>query len=280
MSEQHSPEQRKPEQGVWSDVDRAEDTAAYTAYLDTVRTMNATSVYKRRSIELLGLEPGMRALDVGCGTGEESAALAGIVGPEGQVLGIDFSAAMVGESQARWASLAPRLRFEVGDVHALGLPDRSWDVARADRMFQHLASPAGALGELVRVLRPGGRLVVSDPDWGTYVIDAPPSPAVRRYHEFAQGQARNPWIGRQLYGLFRAAGLRDVAVEAQVVFFLDLNVLEKMGNLDAGFVSAVADGQMTAEQVAEVRSELRARQAAGRFLASLNVVTVSGTVPG
>ena len=270
----------RPEQSVWSDVDRAGDTSAYCAYLDTVRSIEAATAYKRRSIELLRLEPGMRALDVGCGTGDESRAMAEIVGQQGEVLGIDFSAAMVAESRTRHAALAPRLAFEVGDVHALTLPDAHYDVARADRMFQHLASPSQALAELVRVVRPGGRVAVSDPDWGTYVIDAPPTPAVRRYHEFAQAQARNPWIGRQLYGLFRAAGLADVEVSAHVAFFLDYGVLEKMGNLDAGFLSAVAAGQLTEAEVAEVKRELLARQASRRFLGMLTLVTVVATVPG
>lgn len=269
----------RPNPAAWSDVDRSADTAAFAAYLDTVRALDAINAYKAGSIELMRLKPGQAALDVGCGTGDDAKRIADRVGEGGAVLGIDFSAAMVEESTRRWAGRDLPLRFAVGDVHALDLPADSFDAARADRMFQHLAEPRVALAELVRVTRPGGRVVISDPDWGTYIMDAPPTPAVMRYLEYARGQARNPWIGRQLYGLFHEAGLTELELAAHVIYFLDYGVLEKMGNLDAGFVAAVAAGQMTEGDVAEVKAELQARQAAGRFLTTVNVMTVAGTVP-
>lgn len=271
--------QTRPDAATWSDVDKAKDTSAFSAYLDSVRALDAIGAYKLASLEAMRLEPGHRALDVGCGTGDDARKAADRVGPEGEVLGIDFSAAMIEEARRRWVSPGLPLRFEVGDVHALALPDHHFHAARADRMFQHLADPGRALGELARVTRPGGRVVVSDPDWGTYIMDASPTPAVKRYLEYARGQARNPWIGRQLYGLFREQGLRELSVSAAVVFFLDYGVLEKMGNLDAGFVAAVAAGQMSEDDVAEVKQELMSRQQAGRFLVSVNVMTVAGTIP-
>ena len=269
----------RPNAAAWSDVDKATDTAAFAAYLDTVRALDAINAYKANSIAAMRLRPGQTALDVGCGTGDDAARVADRVGEGGSVLGIDFSAAMVEECTKRWAGGARPLRFAVGDVHALDLPDASFDAVRADRMFQHLAEPERALSELVRVTRPGGRVVISDPDWGTYIMDATPTPAVRRYLEYARGQARNPWIGRQLYGLFHAAGLVELELAAHVIFFLDYAVLEKMGNLDAGFLAAIAAGQMTDADAAEVKAELQARQAAGRFLTTVNVMTVAGTVP-
>ncbi len=269
-----------PSQAAWSDVDKVQDTGAFLAYLDTVRSMDAASVYKANTLALMRLLPGQRALDVGCGTGDDAARMAERVGPSGSVLGIDFSAAMVEESRRRWGEGGLPLRFSVGDVHALALDDASFDAARADRMFQHLAAPEKALAEMIRVLRPGGRIVLADPDWGTYCVDGPRSPAFERYMEFARGQARNPWIGRQLYGMFRAAGLVEIELAAHVVFFLDYGVLEKMGNLDAGFLAAIEAGQMSADDVVEVKAALQARQKAGRFLATVNVYTAAGTRPG
>lgn len=271
--------ENRPNQAAWSDVDKAGDTAAFAAYLDTVRALDAINAYKAASVEKMRLEPGMAALDVGCGTGDDCKRIADRVGEGGRVLGIDFSAAMVEESTRRWTGQGLPLQFAVGDVHHLDLPDQAFDAVRADRMFQHLAAPMTALRELVRLTRPGGRVVISDPDWGTYIMDASPTPASMRYLEYARGQAKNPWIGRQLYGMFRELGLVELEVAAHVIFFLDYAVLEKMGNLDAGFLAAVAAGQMSDRDVAEVKADLQARQAAGRFLTTVNVMTVSGTVP-
>lgn len=273
-------DETRPNQHAWSDVDKAPDTQAFAAYLDTIRTLDTIDEYKRRSIALMRLQPGQRALDLGCGTGDDTCKIARAVGPTGDALGVDFSGAMVEESRRRWAGAGLPVRFEVGDVHKLELPSAHFDATRADRVFQHLAAPTDALRELVRVTRPGGRVVLSDPDWGTYVLDAPPTPAVLKYHDLAQRQAKNPWIGRQLFGLFRELGLTELEVSAQVTFFLDLDVLERLGNLDAGFITAVETGQLTEAEVAEVKASLRERQRDRRFLASVCIYTVAGTVPG
>ena len=270
----------RPDQATWSDVDKAAEPAAFAQYLDTIRTLHAIEAYKVRSVEMMRLEAGMSALDVGCGTGDDTKRLLARVGPAGRVHGVDFSAAMVEESTRRWADTGEPVTFSVGDVHALALPTDGFDAVRADRVFQHVADPRAALAELVRVTRPGGRVVLSDPDWGTYIMDADPTPAVLRYLEFAQRQARNPWIGRQFYGIFREAGLEDIEVDVTVAVLLDRAVLEKLGNLDAGFLAAVAAGQMTEAEVAEVKAELEARQAARRFFVTVNLYTASGTVPG
>lgn len=270
----------RPDAQTWTDVDTAADAAAFAAYLDTVRTIDAAATYKRLSLEMTRLGPGMRGLDVGCGTGDDAMRMAERVGAEGHVMGLDFSRAMVEEARRRWGGKGLSLEFDVGDIRALTLPDDSVDAARADRVFQHLEDPGAALDELVRVTRPGGRVVLADPDWGTYVIDTPRTPAARRYHAFARQQATNPWSGRRLLGLLRSRGLTELEVDAQVGVFLDYAVLEKMGNLDAGFVAAVQAGQMTGDEVEEVKGQLRQRQAEGRFFAAVTLFTAAGTVPG
>ena len=269
----------RPDAATWSDVDKAAQPAAFAQYLDTIRSLGAIETYKARSVELMGLAPGGSALDVGCGTGDDTRRLLARVGPEGRVLGVDFSAAMIEECRRRWGGEGEALRFMVGDAHALELPSASFDAVRADRVFQHLASPRQALVELMRLTRPGGRVVLSDPDWGSYLVDAPPTPAVHRFLEFAQGQARNPWIGRQFYGLMREAGLEQISVQADVVIVLDRPVLDRLGNLDAGFVAAVAAGRMSEAEVAEVKDELARRQQEGRFFVTVTIYTVAGTVP-
>ena len=55
----------------------------------------------------------------------------------------------------------------------LPFPDASFDASRSERMFQHLKDPDAVFGEMVRVTKPGGRIVVLDPDWGTASIDTP-----------------------------------------------------------------------------------------------------------
>src|SRR4029453_18333122 len=82
-------------------------------------------------------------------------------------IGFDPSQDIVEEARR----LTPGAQFAVADADDLPLPDRSLDGYRADRVLQHLEDPHAALQEAARTLRPGGRAVLVDQDWDTFVID-------------------------------------------------------------------------------------------------------------
>ena len=63
------------------------------------------------------------------------------------------------------------MRFTVGDAGSLDEPDGSFDAARSERTLQWLVDPAAAVREMVRVVRPGGRISLIDTDWSTFTID-------------------------------------------------------------------------------------------------------------
>jgi SAM-dependent methyltransferase len=105
--------------------------------------------------------PDARVLDVGCGTGEDAAELAGAA------IGIENSRVMCNEARARHSDLA----LVVGDARALPIGDATVDAVRADRVLQHLHDAPAALAEWSRVLRRGGRVVTFDPDLTTAEVD-------------------------------------------------------------------------------------------------------------
>jgi ubiquinone/menaquinone biosynthesis C-methylase UbiE len=113
------------------------------------------------------LAEGMRVLDVGCGPGSLSLDLAARVGPEGRVLGVDIE----GEQFARGAAAAAErgienVSFQTGSVYELDVTAGSFDAVFAHAVLYHLARPAAALGELHRVLAPGGIVGLRDSDFG------------------------------------------------------------------------------------------------------------------
>jgi SAM-dependent methyltransferase len=112
-----------------------------------------------RLLEQLALRIGEHVLDVACGTGLVSLRAAQIVGPQGQVVGVDLSERMVQAAgrRARAVGLHP-VRFERMDAEQLDLADASLDVVLCAFGLMYLPEPERALQELMRVLRPGGRL--------------------------------------------------------------------------------------------------------------------------
>jgi phosphatidylethanolamine/phosphatidyl-N-methylethanolamine N-methyltransferase len=110
---------------------------------------------RRRSIELLALEPGERVLIVGCGTGADLPFLP----PDARVLATDLTPAMLRQAAEH---ARPGVELRVMDGHRLELPDGSFDAAILHMVLEVIPDPARCLAEVARVLRPGGRVTVFD----------------------------------------------------------------------------------------------------------------------
>ncbi|NEE01475.1 class I SAM-dependent methyltransferase [Phytoactinopolyspora halotolerans] len=106
------------------------------------------------------------AADVGCGTGRHAARLASL---GHRVIGVDTSADMLVKARAK----VPAGEFYQADLHRLPLPDRHVDVLVCALALAHVPDLATAMKEFVRVLRPGGHLVISDPRGLIGDIDMP-----------------------------------------------------------------------------------------------------------
>ncbi len=102
-------------------------------------------------------------LDIGCGSGVVSIAAAKAFGPDCRVTGIDLSAEMLAfaENKAKSLRLGDRLQFTQADAESIGLPDASFDTVVSLYAWRHLPHPAKALAEALRVLRPGGTLIIA-----------------------------------------------------------------------------------------------------------------------
>jgi ubiquinone/menaquinone biosynthesis C-methylase UbiE len=106
--------------------------------------------------------PGMRVLDVGCGTGRFVASLARRH-PRTTFMGVDLSEVMLDRAWRLHGAL-PNLRFERGDAMGLTLPDATCDVVLSFASIKHWPDPGRGVAEIFRVLAPGGRVVVLEAD--------------------------------------------------------------------------------------------------------------------
>jgi len=201
--------------GSFSHVDADPGAAALIAALDEQASLPAIRRLRATAAELLRPRLGDRLLDVGCGTGEVVRALAGLVGAHGTVLGIEPSATMLDEALRRTGVSTLRVEFRAGDISRLDIDDTTFDGAYCERLFQHLNTPDAALAELVRVTKPGGRIVVIDTDWGMHAIHGADPQLTSRVVECWASNAANGWSGRRLPGLFVDAGMREPVVVAE-----------------------------------------------------------------
>jgi SAM-dependent methyltransferase len=166
----------------------------------------------------------------------------------------------------------------VGDAHALPFTDDSFDATRSERVFQHLAEPAVALAEMRRVTRPGGRVVVTEPDWDTLVIDLPDHVALERRIRTVRTDVvvRNGRIGRELARLFREVALADIGVTPTAVYVSDYQLANEGCALEHAAEVARGAGVVSADEAATWIDELRRVAATSQFWCAVTVFTVSG----
>jgi arsenite methyltransferase len=109
------------------------------------------------------LQPGERVVDVGSGAGFDSLIAARMVGPEGQVIGVDMTPAMLARARAAaQGSGLTNVEFRQGYGEALPVPDGWADVVISNGVLNLMPDKAAGLREMARVLRPGGRLQIGD----------------------------------------------------------------------------------------------------------------------
>jgi ubiquinone/menaquinone biosynthesis C-methylase UbiE len=183
------------------------------AFLERVDGLPHVQVIKRRMAELLGPRPGQHLLEAGCGMGHELRRLAGRVAPGGSVLGIDMNQAMIDEARRRTADLGGAVRCQVGDVQRLELGDGVVDGVRTEKVLMYVPDQQRAISELARVLRPGGRVVAFELDYGAALIDLPDQGTAQRVLDVLGDTVAQRWMGRALARMFHEAGLRDIVAE-------------------------------------------------------------------
>lgn len=141
---------------------------ARTAYDRASRWSRAEEPFERRArgvaLDLLGIRPGERVLEIGCGAGGALVAVGRAVGPAGRVVGLDLSPGMIQEAgvRLRRAGLADRAELLVGDACSIPCADASFDSVFLSFTLELFDTPEipAVLGECRRILRPGGRIGV------------------------------------------------------------------------------------------------------------------------
>ena len=137
--------------------------------LRLVEEFNASAgAIKRRSriTEVLALNPGNRVLDVGSGPGNQAFELSAVVGPTGGIDGVDVTESAIEILRQRCSEL-DNVRFQLGNPSELPFDEYTFNAVMSSQVFEYLDDVAPGLAEIYRVLKPGGRVLILDTDWGT-----------------------------------------------------------------------------------------------------------------
>ena len=256
-------------------VDRASDFEMFERCLRLIDSLPFFAECKRESYELLEAGPGRRILEVGCGLGDDAAALARLVVPGGSVVAVDGSQAMIDAARARHGEIEG-LTFDVADAAELPYQAGCFDACRIDRVLQHIADPAPAVREMVRVLRPGGVLVAYDNDWETLTVDSVERATTRTIMNGWCDRFPSGWIGRRLVPLFLEAGLVEVVARPKTLVLRELDVADQL-YLFFSTAERLAEAGVVARADADRWADsLREADAQGRFFSSYTGFLATG----
>jgi SAM-dependent methyltransferase len=197
---------------------RASVIARYNGLAETCCTLSCGA-----ALDLAAPTSGETLVDLGCGRGADVIRAAGRVGAGGRAIGVDLNEEMLARARAATPPALDNVGFVRGDLAAFALPDSSADVVISNCTVNHAPDKAAVYREIHRVLRPGGRFVVSD-----VVAERPLPEAVR-------GDAA-AWAA--CYG--GAVTLEENLAAMRAAGFDTVNVIERTEPYDKGGVSVLS----------------------------------------
>src|SRR5437899_622053 len=176
-----------------------------------------------------GIGPGQRVLDLGSGLGDVSMLVARLVGPSGEVVGIERDASSVERAQARVAAAGFRnVSFTQTDVSQI-VSDKPFDAAVGRFILMFLPDPVSVLRSVAGLVRPGGVLAFQEPSWIPMLAlgDRLPlwSSVLRSIHETFLRSGANPEMGLALYPIFQEIGLPAPKMHLEIPLGSDVDFL-------------------------------------------------------
>lgn len=185
---------------------------------------NANHILNTRSLEKNHerlsklLKPGMTVLDIGCGPGSITRGIAKKVAPNGQVVGVDLNRHLIAEARNSAQNIS-NLSFEVGNIYDLPCI-KTFDLIVASRIFHWLEQPLKALETMAKCVKPGGRVIVHEPNLEKLIWQPnPPNSFKAFYNAFLEWRTETRMdntIGDKLSKMFEDSGFVDVIETPQL----------------------------------------------------------------
>ena len=221
----------------------------------------ATRAHLYRRANLLRAK---RVLDVGSGTGAGTQEICART--DGQVVGVDIDPVMVDYATRQHGCAV----YHLGDAHDLDFRDAWFDITACHFVLMWCRDAARAAGEMVRVTRPGGSILVcAEPDYGGR-IDYPDVPLAHWQSEALRSEGADPCLGRKLRGLFTLPAVREVQVGV-IPGLWDPAMLHTQFNAEWALWERLLTGRVPGDELACAKTTDRAAIDSGVRLAFVPV---------
>ena len=233
---------------------------------------------RARILAALGLTPGQRVLDVGSGPGHQAFEMSSVVASNGQVDGTDPADSAIEIARRRCSDLS-NVSFQVGDATKLPFANSIFDAAMSSQVFEYLEDVPGALAEMFRILKPGGRVLIHDTDWGATLWRSSDEERMARIMRIWDGHLADPHLPRTLGQRLGAAGFENLRAEAIVQLEIEYDpssVSAILMKFVVGYATSHGISQGEAEAWANDLCELSSR---GEYFFSSNEYIFTGIKP-
>ncbi|HET6295571.1 MAG TPA: methyltransferase domain-containing protein [Kribbella sp.] len=241
---------------------------AELTFLDRIEQTEDAAALRAESYRLLELVPGDTCVDVACGAGH---AVAELARAQIKTIGIDADEGAVATARSR----TPDAVFHVAPSDDLPLEDESVDGYRAARLFHLLADPLPTLAEAHRVLRPGGRIVLTGQDYGFLLLDSDDQDMSDVVLLGLESRSIAPRAARSLRDWLLDTGFRAAEVVVHTEVITDHGLLAMQ--LEVAAAAAVEKALITGDDAAQWLAEQADRGRRDRFLAVLPTLLVAAT---
>lgn len=230
---------------------------------------------RQRILAALDAKPGQSVLDVGSGPGHQILEISSVVGDRGHVCGVDPAEDGVKIARQRCSGTG-NIEFQIGSVFDLPFENDTFDAAMSSQVFEYLDDVAGALREMYRVIRPGGRVLIHDTDWGSLLWHSTDAERMRRILTCWDGHLADPHLPQTMGAHLQTAGFQDIQVDSIVHIETSFEP-DSMSDILMSFIVGYVSSQgIPAEEAEDWSEDLRSQN---NYFYSSNEYIFTGVKP-
>jgi len=231
-----------------------------------------------RIIEALGLTPGFRVLDVGSGPANQVFEMSPVVGDRGRIDGVDAAESAIEIARQRCSGLN-NVNFQLGEASSLPFDDATFDAVMSSQVFEYLDDVPTALAEMFRVLKPGGRVLIHDSEWGALIWRSSDPKRMARFMDIWDGHLADPHLPQSLNRKLIDAGFMNMRTEPVVHVETNYDPTSVSAILIKFFVGYVVSQGVSQIEADSWADDIKAMGASGDYFFNHNEYIFSADKP-